>query len=94
MNSVRQKFEEGAAEAQPGDPVGRRPGHVVASEEHATAIGSQEAGHAVEERCLARAVGPDEAHQLAGLDGEVHAVHGRHPEEALHQPAHLEEGHQ
>ncbi len=74
--------------------MGRGARHITGPEEHAAVIGCEVAGHAVEERRLARTVGPDEAHQLAGLDAEVHAVQGRDPEKPLDQPVDLEQRHQ
>src|SRR3989442_14690144 len=74
--------------------MGRDPGQVAAAEEHATVVGGEVAGDAVEERGLAGAVRADEAHQLAGLDGEIDLVDGGDAEEALDQPANLQERHQ
>jgi hypothetical protein len=48
---------------------------------------TRESRRIAEHRGLARAVGADQAHQLAGLDGEVHLVHGRDAEEALDEAA-------
>src|SRR2546426_11789086 len=83
-----------ARDAQARHAMGRDPGQVAAAEEHATVVGGEVAGDAVEERGLARAVRADETHQLAGLDGEVHVVHGGDAEETLDETANLQQRHQ
>src|SRR5204863_6835999 len=85
---------EGAGDAEAGHAVWRRAGEVAAAEEHAAVVGGEVAGHAVEERGLARAVGADEAHDFARLHREVDAVDGRHAEEVLAEAAHLQQRHQ
>src|SRR5439155_21810274 len=54
-------------------------------------VGAQGAGHAVDQRGLARAVGPDEAEPLAGLHVERHPVEGREAAEPLDHGVHLQE---
>ena len=84
---------EGASDAEPRDPMRGGAGHVLAAEEHPAAVGRQIAGHAVEQRGLAGAVGADQAHELARLHREVDRVHRGDPEEALGEAARLEERH-
>ena len=49
-------------------------------------VGRQRAGEEVEDRALARAVGPDQPDDLAPLDRERDVVHGGEAAEALGQP--------
>ena len=67
---------EGSHGAQARDLVGWKPRDLPAVEEDPPRGDRVEAGDAVEERRLAGAVGPDEAHDGPGLDGEAHAVVG------------------
>ena len=67
---------EGAGHAVAPDPVGREPGDHLAAEQHLASSGDLESGHGVDKRCLASAVGADEAEDLALVQGLVHAVDG------------------
>ena len=63
-------------EPAPGDLVGLQPRDVVAVIAHGARGGPYEARDGAKRRGLARAVGADEAHELALLDLEVDALHG------------------
>ena len=52
----------------------REAGHVASFQEHAATVARREAGDDVEDRRLARAVGTDEAEDLAIVQGEIHLV--------------------
>src|SRR5581483_1477019 len=65
--------------------------HLVAVEGDAAGVGLEDAGHAVEERRLPRAVGPDEPDDLAGVDPQRGVVQGGHPAEADGDVLDLEE---
>ena len=54
-------------------------------------VGAVDAGDDVEQRGLARAVGADEAQDLAPLDREIDPVERGHAAEFLGEPAHFEE---
>src|SRR5690606_32173877 len=84
---------EGAADAEPGPPVRRQAGDVMPVERHATPVGVEVAGEAVEQRRLARAVGPDQPDELARLDGQRHCIEGADAGEALRDGVGLEQGH-
>src|SRR2546428_3780545 len=62
------------AEAREGD--GADPADVLALEAHGAAARRQYARQHVDQRGLARAVWPDDRHELALADGEAHAVEG------------------
>src|SRR6266849_5647814 len=51
-----------------------------------------DAGDAVEQRGLARAIGPDQAVDAAGLEAERYAIHGGDAAKALEDTVHLEDG--
>ena len=65
---------EGAGDAEPGDLVAFGPGQRLAVEEHRARRGPVHAGDGVEAGGLARAVGPDQAEDLAAPDLEAHRV--------------------
>ena len=67
---------------------------VMAVEQDAALIDAVEAGDAVEERRLARAVGPDDARDHALLEGEVQSLDGEQAAEALGGGLDLEQRHQ
>ena len=52
-------------------------------------VGGEQARHHAEQRGLARAVGPDDADDLARLDREGHVGDGDESGEALGEAAHL-----
>src|SRR3989442_457981 len=81
---------EGATDALAGDLVGFEPVDRLTVEEHAPLVAPLEAGDAVEERRLARAVGADEAVDAAGLETQRDAVDGQDAAEALAQPPDLQ----
>jgi hypothetical protein len=70
-----------------GDPVGgehvrRLTGEVVPAHSESSRAWQQHAGERVEERRLARAIRPDDSHQLARAHVEVHTVHREQAAEA------------
>ena len=69
----------------------RAPRGARAREEDRARIGPVEAGQTVEERRLARAVGADQTHDLAGRDHEIHPVDRDQPAESLGEAPHGEE---
>jgi len=77
---------EGAADAGVADGVGRLAGDVAPVERDAPARWHIMPGDAVEGGALARAVGADEAQDLAALHLETHAGHGGEAAEDLAQP--------
>src|SRR6266581_985889 len=72
------------------DLVGLEAGEVLSVVDHLAAVGLEEARQEVERRRLARAVGADEAGDLAAGDGEAAAVDRPDPAEGLLQIAGLE----
>ncbi len=61
-----------------------KPGDVLAGEGDAAAVGAERAGEHVEQRRLARAIGPDDADRLAGRHPEIDpGKHGERPEAFL-----------
>src|SRR6185436_12248206 len=58
-------------------------GDVAAAQREATAVGMVEAADHVEQRRLARPVGPDHREQVALVDVETHPVDGLHTAEGL-----------
>jgi hypothetical protein len=67
---------ERAADAHRRDPVHRHVGEGLAVEQDPSGAGLIEPRQAVEQRRLARAVGPDQAADLTFSDVEGHAVEG------------------
>src|SRR5262249_28992328 len=65
--------------------VGREPRHVLAPEQHGSGVGRSESGDAAEQGRLARAAGPEEQEELAGLDAEIDYVEGGDATEAYRQ---------
>jgi hypothetical protein len=61
---------EGAADAPATHHVGAKPRNVLPVQGHRARVRMQEAGEEVEECRLARAVGADDAHELAGRHAE------------------------
>jgi hypothetical protein len=74
---------EGAADAAPGDAVRLEPVDPLAVEQDRTAVQPLQAGNAVEQRGLARAVGPDQAADLAGRNRQRAVVDRRDAAELL-----------
>src|ERR1700694_510584 len=81
---------ERAADAELGHPMGRQAGNRYAVQENVAAVRVIDAADAVEQRGLARSVGPDDADDVALGDLEGHAVHGGHSAEALGDAAQLQ----
>ena len=69
---------EGARQAARRELVGRQAGHVLAVEVDRAAARRVDAGDDVEQRGLAGAVRADDREDLAGVDGEAHAIDGFH----------------
>ena len=68
---------ERSPDAQARPPVGRHAREVLAFERDRAFVRRQDAEQAVEERRLARAVGPDETDELALADVETHVGRAR-----------------
>src|SRR5216683_3864285 len=82
---------EGAADAEGGDLIGPEAQERSPPEAHRSLFGHIEAGEDVEERGLARAVGPDDGGDAAFLEDEVDLVQRDQPAESLGDAARLEE---
>ena len=82
---------ERAHHAARGDAMRREAEDRLAGEAHVARRGGVGAGDQVEGGALARAVGTDDAEDLAFLHLEVEIMHGGEAAEALGEPAHLEE---
>jgi hypothetical protein len=74
---------EGAGESQQGNRVGGLAGDVAPLQGDAPLVRAIVAADQVKERGLARAVGPDDAQQIARADLEAHVAHGSEAAEAL-----------
>src|SRR5215475_8169760 len=83
---------EGAGDAAVGALVAREVGHVAPAQQHLAGRGRERPRDDVEQRALARAVGPDEADQLTFADGEGDLVERGEPAELLGDAVHLEDG--
>src|SRR5713101_9759829 len=85
-----------AGQPQPGALVGRHAVEPAAVEHDAAAVVVQCAGEAVDQRALARAVGPDQTEPLAGLDRDVDVFERHKTAKAFAQPGDFEDwrGHQ
>ena len=87
---------EGPRKAEGADLVGGTAnelhGTLALGEGDQPRIEAVEAGQAVEERRLARAIGADAAHDIAGRDGEIHPVDRDQGPEPLGETVHGEEG--
>ena len=83
---------EGAGDPARDDGVGPQPDQARPCERDPTGVGPHEAGHDVEERRLARAVGTDETDDGAARNDEVDAVEGDDAAEGLGDAAHVEDG--
>ncbi len=82
---------EGARDAERGHVVGPELRPVAALEEDLALVRVVEAADHVEQGGLARAVGPDDGHDLAAADLEAHPLEGLHRPEAHADPVDLEE---
>ena len=56
-----------------GAPVGHG---VFAQHRDASAVGTIETGDQIDQRGLARTIGPEQAEELAATDGKIHAIQG------------------
>jgi hypothetical protein len=74
------------------DPRGAPAGDRLTREADLTAVRHEEPGNDRKQRRLARSVGPDDAHDLAGRDAQRDTVEGGEAAEALGHPAKLEQG--
>ena len=83
---------ESAADAEAGDAVARQREQRRAAERDVAAVALVEPRHAVEERGLARAVGSDQADDLAGRDVEGDAVERDDAAEAHGDILHAQQG--
>jgi hypothetical protein len=84
---------EGARDADARATLGRQPVHRLVVEPDLARRRRVEAGDAVEQRRLARAVGADQADDLAALHAEGHVVVGHQAAEALGHVADVEQAH-
>ena len=82
---------EGARHAEPADLVGPESGDGMAVQQHLARVRRLKAREQIEERGLARAVGTDDADQLARAHLEGDVVVGHEPAEALRHPAHVQQ---
>src|SRR2546425_8768769 len=83
---------EGARHPELGHVGRRQPRAVAALEEDAALVGMVEAADDVEQRGLARAVGPDDGEDLPALDVQAHAAQREQSAKAHADPLHLEQG--
>src|SRR5262249_25148094 len=72
----------GPRDAEAADALGPRAGDVGPVEHDPPLVGMEHAADAVEERGLAGAVGSDQPHDLAWLDGERDVTVGHEPSDA------------
>jgi hypothetical protein len=82
----------GARDAEPAHPLRPRAGDVGAVEDDPALVRVERAADAAEERGLARAIGPDEPHDLARLDRQRDVAVGDQAAEALGAPLDLQQG--
>src|SRR5215510_10175235 len=82
---------EGARQASVDDPMGLETRERMAVEVHGSRIGRQESGEQVEQRGLARAVGPEHAGDRTRLQREGYVLDGMQAAEALVEAVDLEE---
>src|SRR6266404_4890325 len=87
----RPRHLEAAGDAQPCPLVRRQAGDLSSIKNNLTSLVAQESRDAVDQRGLARAVGPDQAEALAGGDLEAHVRQGREAAEVLRDAAYFEE---
>src|SRR5262249_43086276 len=80
-----------ARDAKPGAPVGRQRRDVPPREDDPAIVGTKRAGHAADERRLARAVRSDEPEALTLLHVERQPVERGQAAEALHESVNLEQ---
>src|SRR4029453_10501174 len=82
---------EGPGHAQPGDTMSRLAGDGMAAKGDGARVRPQHARQQVEHGRLARAVGSQQAHDLARRDREAQRIDGQKPAEAATQPGDLEQ---
>jgi hypothetical protein len=83
MLPKRRMFWKVRGDAPCGDLVRPEPHQGAGFEEDLPFIRLVDPGDEVEEGCLPGPVGPDDADDAAGLQGEIHPVHGHQTPEAL-----------
>src|SRR5207253_1758393 len=83
---------EGSGDPQLGDLVRLEPHQVVSVERGLAAVRLVQASDQVEQGGLPGAVRPDDADDLAGLDGDVELADGRQPTEGLGEAVDLQQG--
>ena len=90
---VREQLQilERAADAEPRDLPVRQADDGLAEPEHLAAVRHQLAGHQVEQRGLAGAVGADQRGDDAGAQRERHVVDGLEAAESLRGTGHLQQ---
>ena len=93
---VRERADEleGPGKTHAGAPVGGQVGDVASLEGDAPGGGRVHAGHQVDERRLARAVGPDDAQYLSPLQAEGDVVHCHEAAKPLGESRRFEGCHQ
>jgi hypothetical protein len=82
---------EGAHQADAGDAIGSPAGDVVPREDDPTRMRRHDPGNAIEERRLARPVGPDQPRDPVRVDAQVHPFEGVHAAKAARQLVDFEE---
>src|SRR5262249_20819745 len=82
---------ERARDAALGRLVRLLAGHVAAAKAHPAGAWAQHAGHEIDERRLAGAVGADQADDLAGRELQRHVVDGADAAEGPRNPFHFED---
>ena len=82
---------EGPPDAEPGEAAGGQSLHPAPAHQHVPGVDPEMAGQQVDRRCLAGAVGTDQADQLACAHGEVDPVHRGNATEMLAEAAALDQ---
>src|SRR5579872_6720237 len=89
---------EGARNGLSGEVLRRKTGDGVSVEMYLAGVGPVETGHEIEQRCLAGAVRPDDADELASREIEIDRIDGGQPAKPAGQAAQRKElcglGHQ
>src|SRR5579875_922206 len=80
-----------ARQPEAGAAIGRQAVDRPSVERYGAAVMAQDAGKAIDQRALARAVRPDQADALAARDRQIDPVERDKPAEALAEPPRLQE---